>query len=187
MTTKPNSARRLPLTPALLKKLAKVKIFLCDVDGVLTDATVFITETSEIKQFHILDGLGQILLQKGGIKVGWISNRPSVVTEKRANELKVDFLFQGKTSKIEAAEQFLKRSGLSFADVCYVGDDIVDVGLMKKAGVAIAVVNAVAEAKDVADYITEKHGGKGAVREIAELILKAQDKWNAIVQDFVHK
>src|SRR5688500_18282472 len=90
------------ISPALRKKLANVKILLCDVDGVLTDATVFINETSETKQFHIQDGLGQILLQKGGIKVGWISNRPSPVTEKRGRELKVDFLFQGKSSKVNA-------------------------------------------------------------------------------------
>ncbi|MBA4149087.1 MAG: HAD hydrolase family protein [Verrucomicrobia bacterium] len=175
------------ISPALRKKLAGVKLLLCDVDGVLTDATVFVSEGSETKQFHIQDGLGQILLQKGGIKVGWISNRPSPVTEKRGRELKVDFLFQGKTSKVAAAEQILEQVGLTFAQVCYAGDDIVDVGVMKRAGVAIAVINAVAEAKEVADYVTEKHGGKGAIREIAELILKAQNKWTSVISDYVDK
>jgi 3-deoxy-D-manno-octulosonate 8-phosphate phosphatase (KDO 8-P phosphatase) len=182
-----SASARSRISPDLRKKLADIKIFLCDVDGVLTDATVFISEKSEIKQFNIQDGLGQILLQKGGIKVGWISNRPSAVTEKRARELKVDFLFQGRSSKTAAAEQILKRAGLKFSQVCYAGDDIVDVGLMKRAGVSIAVTNAVAEAREIADYVTEKNGGKGAVREIAELILKTQNKWNSVLSDYVEK
>lgn len=175
------------ISTALRRKLAKVKLFLCDVDGVLTDATVLITETSEIKQFNIQDGLGQILLQKGGIKVGWISARPSPATEKRGRELKVDFLFQGKSGKVAAAEQILQQTGLTFDEVCYAGDDIVDIAVMKRAGVAIAVTNAVSEAKAVADYITTAHGGRGAIREIAELILKAQNKWQTVLDEYIHQ
>ncbi|MFN7138446.1 MAG: KdsC family phosphatase [Limisphaerales bacterium] len=184
-TSKTEATARRRISPELKEKLAQVKILLCDVDGVLTDATVFLSENSEVKQFSIQDGLGQILLQKGGIKVGWISNRPSAVTEKRAHELKVDFLFQGKSSKVAAAEQILQQVGLNFSEVAYAGDDLVDVAVMKRAGVAIAVTNAVAEAKAIAHYITDKHGGKGAVREIAELILKAQNKWNSVISDYV--
>lgn len=183
----PKTQSSLPdgISPDLRKKLADVKILLCDVDGILTDATVFLSETSETKQFHIQDGLGQILLQKGGIKVGWISNRPSAVTEKRGRELKVDFLFQGKTSKIAAAEQMLAEAGLNFSQVCYAGDDVVDVGLLKRVAVAITVPDAVTEAKEVAHYITKRTGGRGAVREIAELILKSQDKWTSVIGSYV--
>ena len=183
---KPEQRRPQRISPTLRKRLANIKLFLCDVDGVLTDATVFLTETSEIKQFNIQDGLGQILLQKGGVKVGWISARPSPVTEKRGRELKVDFLFQGKSGKLAAAEQILAQTGLNFSQVCYAGDDIVDIAVMKRAGVAIAVTNAVDEARAVAHYVTKTHGGKGAIREIAELILKAQNKWDTVLEEYIH-
>src|SRR5215510_3989862 len=93
-------------------KLARVKLLLCDVDGVLTNATVLIGDGREFKEFHIQDGLGLRLLQRSGIKVGWISNRPSTATQQRADELKIDFLHQGKGSKVEAVEGILADAGL---------------------------------------------------------------------------
>ena len=100
-----------PIPKALAAKMARVKMFLCDVDGVLTNATVFIGDGREFKEFHIRDGLGLRLLQRAGIKVGWISNRPSTATQQRADELKVDFLYQAKGSKVDAVEAILKRAG----------------------------------------------------------------------------
>lgn len=171
-------------TKALSAKLARVKIFLCDVDGILTDGSVFISETGEMKRFSIQDGLGLKLLQREGIKVGWISNRPSRVTLRRAEELKIDFLSQDKSSKIAAAEKILARSKLSWADACYIGDDIVDLCLLTRAGLAISVPNGIAEAKSAADYVTKAHGGCGAVREVVEMILKAQKKWDRLVKEY---
>jgi 3-deoxy-D-manno-octulosonate 8-phosphate phosphatase (KDO 8-P phosphatase) len=172
---------RLP-SQATLARFARVKLFLCDVDGVLTDASVYIGEGVELKRFNILDGLGLRLLQHEGIEVGWVSNRPSPATRIRAKELKVDHLCQQKGgSKVTVVEALLSKTGLSWADICYVGDDIVDLGVLKRAGVAVAVANAIAEVKAIAHYITRAGGGHGAVRECVELILKSQGKWPKVV------
>lgn len=168
---------------ALQARLKKIRLFLCDVDGVLTDASVFIGGEREIKRFNIHDGLGLVALRRQGIKVGWISSRPSTATQLRAEELKIDFLHQAKGSKIKAVETILEQTGCRWDEVCFVGDDIVDIGAMQRAGVGAAVANAVAEARDVADYVTRAGGGHGAVRELVEMILKAQDKWERVVAE----
>jgi 3-deoxy-D-manno-octulosonate 8-phosphate phosphatase (KDO 8-P phosphatase) len=154
------------------------------VDGVLTDASVFIGGREEVKQFNILDGLGLVNLRRQGLKVGWISSRPSPATTRRARELKIDFLRQEKGGKVSAVESLLAQTGFRWDEVCYVGDDIVDLGALRRAGVAVAVANGVAEARALADYVTRAGGGRGAVREVAELILKAQHKWARIVAEY---
>jgi 3-deoxy-D-manno-octulosonate 8-phosphate phosphatase (KDO 8-P phosphatase) len=161
-------------------------LFLCDVDGVMTDGSVFIGAKQEVKQFDIQDGLGLVLLRRSGIKIGWVSSRPSSATTLRARELKITFLVQQKDrhGKSAAIEKILQQEKLSWNDVCYVGDDIVDLGPLAKAGVGVAVANAVAEARTAADFTTRAAGGHGAVREIAEMILKAQGKWDAIVAGY---
>ena len=169
---------------ALDSRLRRVRLFLCDVDGVLTDASVFIGGGREIKRFNILDGLGLGLLRRVGIKAGWISSRPSPATKLRAEELKIDFLVQQKNGKVPAVESILSRTGFRWAQVCYVGDDIVDLGVLRRAGVAVTVANGVAEAKAAAHYVTKAGGGHGAVREVAEMILKAQNKWAALVAGY---
>jgi 3-deoxy-D-manno-octulosonate 8-phosphate phosphatase (KDO 8-P phosphatase) len=173
-----------PQFERLVSKLAKIKILLCDVDGVLTDGTVRLGQENETKNFHIQDGLGIRLLQRAGILVGWISNRPSFPTTLRATELRVDYLYQRDGNKVQAAEAILSEAKLSWPQVCYMGDDVVDLGVLRRAGVAVAVVNAIDEAKAVADYVTAHHGGSGAVREVVEMILKAQNKWAGIVELF---
>lgn len=173
-----------PLPKALASKMARVKLFLCDVDGVLTNATVFIGDGREFKEFHIRDGLGLRLLQRAGLKVGWISNRPSTATQQRADELKIDFLYQAKGSKVDAVEAILKRAGFDWDDVCYMGDDVVDLGALKRAGVAVGVRSAIEEVKTLADYVTKAEGGQGAVREVVGLILKAQNKWQRLVLEY---
>lgn len=178
----PRSSPRLSST--LRARFAKVKILLCDVDGVLTNTTVLIGDGREFKQFHIQDGLGLRVLQKNGVKVGWVSNRPSSATQQRAEELKVDYLFQDKGSKVEAVEAILKQAGFSWAQVAYMGDDVVDLGALKRAGTAIAVANAIDEAKALAHYVTSVEGGRGAVREVVTLILKAQGKWDKVIEEF---
>jgi 3-deoxy-D-manno-octulosonate 8-phosphate phosphatase (KDO 8-P phosphatase) len=138
----------------------------------------------EIKRFHLMDGLGLKLLRREGIKVGWISGRPSPATEQRARELEIDFLFQDGGRKVDAAENILKKTSLCWKQVCYMGDDILDLGMLKRAGVAVAVPQAVKEAKALAHYITRAAGGQGAVREVVECILKAQNRWDHLVEEY---
>ena len=173
-----------PLTKAQLARLRNVKLLLCDVDGVLTDGIVTIGAASETKQFHIRDGLGLKFLQRQGIRVGWISNRISHATTRRAQELGIDFLEQLEGSKVEAAEKILAATKFGWEEVCYMGDDIVDLGVLRRVGFAVAVGDAIAEVKHEADYVTSATGGHGAVREVVELILKAQKKWQAIVDSY---
>jgi 3-deoxy-D-manno-octulosonate 8-phosphate phosphatase (KDO 8-P phosphatase) len=169
----------------LIQSFANVKLLLSDVDGILTDASVWMGRGNEFKQFHVMDGLGIRILREHGIKVGWISGRPSPATEERAKELEIDFLYQSRNGKIKAAIEILEKTGFQWQDVCYMGDDIVDLGLMKRAGVAVTVPNAIPEVKKIAHYITKAPGGHGAVREVVELILKAQNYWNKIIEKYL--
>jgi 3-deoxy-D-manno-octulosonate 8-phosphate phosphatase (KDO 8-P phosphatase) len=159
---------------------------LCDVDGVLTDGSIFIGGEREFKRFNIRDGLGLVLARRAGLKVGWVSARPSPATKLRADELKIDFLLQqgdaiGKTAAIAG---LLQQERLNWEEVCFVGDDIIDLGPLTRAGLAIVVGDGVPEAKAAAHYVTQADGGRGAVREAVELILRAQDKWKPFVEKY---
>jgi 3-deoxy-D-manno-octulosonate 8-phosphate phosphatase (KDO 8-P phosphatase) len=138
----------------------------------------------ETKRFNVRDGFGLRLLKRQGIKVGWVSHRASVATTKRAEDLQVDYLHQAPGSKVEAIEAILGQAGVAWEDVCYVGDDIVDLGALKRAGLAVTVGQGTAEAKAMAHYVAKAAGGHGAIREIAEMILKAQDKWAPMVAEY---
>jgi 3-deoxy-D-manno-octulosonate 8-phosphate phosphatase (KDO 8-P phosphatase) len=168
------------------KRASRIRLFLCDVDGVLTDGSVFIGGEREIKRFNIRDGLGLILAQRAGLKVGWISARPSAVTQMRAKELKIDFLVQqgDKISKTGAVVQLLTKEKLNWDEVCFVGDDVVDLGPLARAGLAVAVGDARPEAKAAAHFVTQADGGRGAVREVIEMILQAQGKWEPVIAVF---
>lgn len=168
---------------SLNAKLRRIKLFLCDVDGVLTDGSIYLGGTREIKRFNIRDGLGLIFLRRAGLKVGWVSARPSPVTEARAAELGIDFLVQqgDRQSKTGAVEKLLRRTKLDWDAVCFVGDDVVDLGPLRWAGLAVAVADARPAVKAAAHYVTRAAGGHGAVRETAEMILQAQRKWDALV------
>jgi 3-deoxy-D-manno-octulosonate 8-phosphate phosphatase (KDO 8-P phosphatase) len=174
------------ISKQLTARAAKIRLFLCDVDGVLTDGTVWMGGGVESKRFHIRDGLGLKFLQRCGIKVGWVSRRPSSATKQRADDLKIDFLSQIDGGKIEAVEAILRQTGLNWAEVCFVGDDVVDVGVLKRVGLAVAVGDAVTEAKAAAHYVTQARGGHGAIRETVELILKAQNKWKSIAVEYAN-
>jgi 3-deoxy-D-manno-octulosonate 8-phosphate phosphatase (KDO 8-P phosphatase) len=175
-------AANVPLS--LRTKLSRIKLFLCDVDGVLTDGTVMMGNGVETKRFNIRDGLGMKFLQRHGIKVGWVSRRPSSATQQRADDLKIDFLLQKDGGKVEVIESILRQTGLEWQDVCYVGDDVVDIGALERAGFSAAVGDGVVEARAAADYVTEARGGYGAIREVIELILKAQDKWELVISEY---
>ena len=174
------------ISAAIRQRAARIKLFLCDVDGVLTDGSIFIGGEREFKRFNIRDGLGLVLARRAGLKVGWISARPSPVTQLRAEELKVDFLVQqgNKISKTGAIEALLARERLNWSEVCFVGDDIIDLGPLTRAGLAVAVADAVAEVKSAAHFITQARGGCGAVREAVEIILQAQGKWQSFLKQY---
>ncbi|HOX56162.1 MAG TPA: HAD hydrolase family protein [Candidatus Paceibacterota bacterium] len=180
--TEHRTARARGRRPASLDAaLRRIRLLLCDVDGVLTDGAVFIGGPEETKRFSIRDGLGLVIARREGLKIGWISGRASAATARRARELKIDFLRQQKGGKVYVVDRLLAQTGFRWDEVCYIGDDIVDLGVLKRAGVAVAVANGVAEAGAAADYVTRADGGHGAVREVVELILKAQGKWEHIV------
>ncbi len=160
----------------------RVKIFLCDVDGVLTDAGVFVGARTEFKRFNIQDGMGLRMLQACGIPVGWVSNRASAATAKRAKELKVDYLWQKPTSKVDGVASILKKANLDWADACFMSDDMNDLAVLRRVGLPIAVANAVAEVKKVAHYATKARGGDGAVREVCERVINARNMWHGLVQ-----
>ena len=177
-------AQRIP--KSLTSRLNRIKILLCDVDGVLTDGSVYVGGAREMKRFNIRDGLGLVFLRRAGFKVGWVSARPSPVTEARAAELQIDFLVQqgDRTGKTGAVEKLLRRAKLDWDAVCFVGDDVVDLGPLNRAGFAVAVGDARPEVKSAAHLVTRAPGGRGAVREVAEMLLKAQGKWDAIVAHY---
>jgi len=166
--------------------MSRVKLFLCDVDGVLTDGSIFIGGEREFKRFNIRDGLGLVLARRAGLKIGWVSARPSPATKLRADELKIHFLVQqnDRVSKTGAIEELLTQEKMSWDEVCFVGDDIVDLGPLRRAGFAVAVADGVAEAQATAHFVTQAAGGRGAIREVIEMILKAQGIWEPFVAHY---
>jgi 3-deoxy-D-manno-octulosonate 8-phosphate phosphatase (KDO 8-P phosphatase) len=160
------------------KGLDRVKVLAMDVDGVLTDGRIIIDGHGvETKNFDVQDGFGIVFIRKAGIKTAIISARPSPVTKFRADDLQIDQVFTGVYPKLSAYEQMLANFNVSDEEVCFVGDDLADLVIFKRVGVAVAVANAVFEIKQEADYVTQRSGGRGAVREVVELILHAQGLW----------
>jgi len=174
------------ISQQLTARLRRINLFLCDVDGVLTDGSIFIGGEREFKRFNIRDGLGIVVARRAGLRVGWVSARPSLATKLRADELKIDFLVQqgDHISKTGAIENLLAKEKLNWDEVCFVGDDIIDLGPLTRAGLAVAVGDGVAEAKAAAHYVTSAAGGRGAVRETIELILQAQGKWEPFLKQY---
>lgn len=171
---------------ATAAQFKRVKIFLTDVDGVLTNATVMLNGKTEFKQFNIQDGMGLRLLQHIGIPVGLVSNRKSAATTARAKELKVDYLWQKSLPKVAAVETILKKAKLTWADACFMSDDINDLAVLQRVGLPIAVANARTDVKTAAKYTTKAKGGEGAVREVCDKIIRAQGKWGAIISRLRH-
>ena len=160
----------------------KIRVLLMDVDGVLTDGHVNLLPladgtTVEMKSFHSQDGAGLKLARDAGLRTGVISGRDSPAVTRRAQEVGMEFVYQGRAEKIQAYEQILHAAGVRDDEVAYVGDDLPDLPLMERAGLAVAVANAVPEVRSAAHYVTRRNGGDAGVREAIECILKAQDKW----------
>lgn len=167
-----------------LTRLRRIRLFLCDVDGVMTDGTLLMGAGVEMKRFDIRDGFCLRLLQQEGIRVGWISARPSEATAERAKDLKVDFLRQSPASKVEVIGELLRELNIPWEDICYIGDDIIDLGALQRAGFSAAPSDARPEVVARVHHVCSHPGGRGAVREVVELILKARGCWDATVAKF---
>lgn len=167
------------------RRAARIKLLLMDCDGVLTDGRItLLGESGEQKSFHTRDGQGLVLLHSAGLRSGIISGRTSPAVERRARELGVSYLHQGIRDKPKEFDLLLAKAGLSDTEVCYVGDDVVDIPLMLRAGLAVAVADAGEETRAAAHYVTRLPGGYGAVRDVAELILKAQGRWAGLMRQY---
>jgi 3-deoxy-D-manno-octulosonate 8-phosphate phosphatase (KDO 8-P phosphatase) len=162
----------------LAERIRPLKLLILDVDGVLTDGRIIMDDAGrETKNFHVRDGHGIKLLIRYGIDVLFITGRTSPVVEHRARELGVTEIHQGIRNKAAVMEVILEERGISRGQVACVGDDVVDVPLLRRAGFAAAVADAPEYVKAAAHYVTEKRGGCGAVREVCDLILRVQGKW----------
>jgi 3-deoxy-D-manno-octulosonate 8-phosphate phosphatase (KDO 8-P phosphatase) len=162
----------------ILEKLKKIKMLMLDIDGVMTDGGIIMdSEGRESKVFNVRDGHGLVLVQRHGISVSILTGRTSSVVEHRARDLKITEVYQGALNKKEIFGQILHKNNLLPDDVAYAGDDIVDIPVLKMAGFAVAVADADEMVKKIADYVTVNKGGRGAVREICELLLVAQGFW----------
>jgi 3-deoxy-D-manno-octulosonate 8-phosphate phosphatase (KDO 8-P phosphatase) len=166
----------------LIQRCASIEMIVLDVDGVLTDGGIVYTDQGEeIKAFHVRDGSGLKLWTSLGKKVGVITGRRSSIIDRRAEELGFSAVIQGAGDKKAALMQMIKPLGVTPEQVCCIGDDVVDLPMLRGCGLAAAVADACAEAKEDAHYVTVAHGGRGAVREVIELILRAQGSWQSIV------
>ncbi len=166
---------RSPAWKAVLPKAKKIELLLLDVDGVLTDGTVYyLPDAGEVKGFNTQDGFGLRMVQEAGVSVGLITARSSEAVSRRAKDLKIEHVCAGCSDKAAAFTEILAKTGLKPEQTACMGDDWLDLPMLLRAGCAFAPANAVAEVRRQADYVTERSGGHGAVREVCELILEAK-------------
>jgi 3-deoxy-D-manno-octulosonate 8-phosphate phosphatase (KDO 8-P phosphatase) len=179
MKREPKAAR---VPPSVAARAKKIRVLLMDVDGVLTDGHIWLLSrrdgtASEIKGFSAYDGAGLKLARAAGLRTGVITGRESSAVAQRARECEIEFVYQGRATKLGSYEEILRATGATHREVAYVGDDLPDIPLLQRVGFAVAVANAAPEVKRAAHYVTSRAGGEGAVREVIELIVKAQGKW----------
>jgi 3-deoxy-D-manno-octulosonate 8-phosphate phosphatase (KDO 8-P phosphatase) len=161
------------------ERARRVRLLILDCDGVLTDGRIIMLPGGdETKAFDVKDGHAMVMAQRAGLQIAIISGRKSSVVQARAKELGIAHLHEMAWVKTEPYDKVLAEEGLTDEEVCYVGDDVVDIPLLRRAGLAVAVADAVEEAKQYSHFVTDRAGGRGAVREVIEIILKAQDKWD---------
>lgn len=179
-------ARALKISPALKKRAAQISLILMDVDGTMTDGSVTLLSQNdgsalEIKTFDAHDGQGLTLAQTAGLRTGCITGRESAALLRRAHEMKMEFIYMKQPVKMPAYEEILQKAGLSDSAVAFIGDDLPDIPLLRRVGLAVAVGDAVPEVKKVAHYTTKALAGRGAVREAIELVLKSKGIWEAMI------
>ncbi|MFC1868354.1 KdsC family phosphatase [Thermodesulfobacteriota bacterium] len=166
-------------------KAARIKLLILDVDGVMTDGRIIMNDLGkETKHFDVKDGQGLKLLMKTGVEVVIISGRESTTVDYRAKDLGIDEVYQGINDKEALCALLLEKRGLKSDQVCCIGDDLPDIPIFNRIGFPVAVADAVREVRDAACHVTKNRGGNGAVREVCELILKAQGAWPNIVSNF---
>jgi 3-deoxy-D-manno-octulosonate 8-phosphate phosphatase (KDO 8-P phosphatase) len=169
----------------VLKKARQIRLLLLDVDGVLTDGRLLYDSAGrELKQFHVHDGLGIHWLLRSGIAVGIVSGRTSRAVEVRAKELGLTFVFQGIQDKWVVVDNLLKTKEIPASRAAFMGDDLVDWAVLRRVGLALGVANGHPLVRRQADYVTRLPGGSGAVREVAEMLLRAQGHWRGILREF---
>jgi 3-deoxy-D-manno-octulosonate 8-phosphate phosphatase (KDO 8-P phosphatase) len=169
----------------IVLRAAKIQLLLLDVDGVLTDGSILYTsDRIEIKRFHVRDGSGLKFWHLAGKRTAIISGRTSAAVEHRATELGISTVLQGHADKLPAFETVLKESGLHPDQVCAMGDDLADLPVLHRAGLRVAVADACQEVRDAADRVTTAPGGRGAVRETIEWLLKSQGLWTEVVDRY---
>ncbi len=165
--------------------LEKIKLLAMDVDGVITDGTVIISDDGlEAKKFNLLDGHGIKLWHRAGLQTAFISGRMSKATQVRADQLGINFVYQPCPAKLEGFEKLLSQSSLKPENIAYIGDDVLDIPVAKRVGFSVAVSNAVEELKRTVHYTTSRPGGSGAVREVIEYILKNTGKWQGLMERY---
>ena len=173
---------------ATLPKAKTIKLLLLDVDGVLTDGSlIYSHEGQESKAFHTQDGFGLRMLQDSGVEVGIITARSSEALARRGQDLEILHLYQGAPNKLDAYKDIVNKTGYKPYEIAYMGDDWLDLVLLKRVGLAVAPANAVIEVKELAHYTTERSGGHGAVREICDLILEAREKHRELLQHYMNR
>ena len=170
---------------SISNKALGIRLLLFDVDGVLTDGTVIVhTDGSESKRFHIRDGAALVWAQRAGLTVGLLSARASGATSHRAAQLAIRLVVQGVSSKLEAYERILRDTGLTDAAVAYMGDDLLDLPVLARAGLSAAPADAAPEVRRQVDWVSTCAGGRGAARELVELVLRAQDRWETVLREY---
>lgn len=177
------------MSPSITDTAAQIRLLLMDVDGVLTDGKLYsVPDLSgnmvETKGFDTQDGISLQWLSWKGLRTGVISGRISPATEERAKQCNITYVYQGHIEKIPILEEILQKSGIPAAQVAYMGDDLTDVVVMNRVGLSIATANARPEVKRSAMHVTQNPGGRGAVREIVELLLKAQGHWDDLLRKY---
>jgi 3-deoxy-D-manno-octulosonate 8-phosphate phosphatase (KDO 8-P phosphatase) len=176
------------IDPMLLERAKKIRLLALDVDGVMTDGKLYFdTAGNELKAFHVADGLGMKALQKYGIRLAIITGRESPMVTQRANALGIDFVYQGRDNKLNPYMDLLQKTGLDDEQVCYAGDDWIDLPVLIRVGLAVTVPAADKEVKDRVHMITDTTGGNGAVREICNLLLKAQGHSESLLQEILNR
>ncbi|MDD5155359.1 MAG: HAD-IIIA family hydrolase [Candidatus Omnitrophica bacterium] len=170
---------------SISQKAKKIKLLMLDVDGVLTDGRIiYDSKGRDLKFFDVHDGMGVYLLKKAGILTLLITAKGSKAIKPRARDMHVEAVFENVSPKTSILAKIMDRYKVKPEQICFVGDDLVDLGLMKKVGFAIAVFNACPEIKQAASYVTLRYGGRGAVREVAESILKSQGRWQEVISSY---
>jgi 3-deoxy-D-manno-octulosonate 8-phosphate phosphatase (KDO 8-P phosphatase) len=178
--------REIAFPPKVLRRAKNIRVLLMDVDGTITPGFVCLqtfpdNSVAEMKMFNAHDGAGIKLAGIMGIRTGVITGRDSPATTRRCRELNMEFVAQGQPKKLESYKGILLRAGVTDEEVAYIGDDLPDLPILKRVGLAVAVADAVLEVKRTAHYITTVKGGEGTAREVVELILKAQSRWEQAI------